>query len=51
MNGEGTYVSADGKKVEGIFENDNFVRGLWVGISKQKKQFKFQHKLWISFII
>jgi len=29
MNGRGEYSSADGKLVEGYFENDNFVRSLW----------------------
>lgn len=29
MNGRGVYCSADGRQVEGYFENDNFVRSIW----------------------
>lgn len=29
MNGQGVYATPDGKVIEGYFENDNFVKGLW----------------------
>ena len=29
MNGEGEYRTPEGQIIEGLFENDNFVKSLW----------------------